>query len=736
MMWMVGLVVFLLAASVPGGEKSAKMDPLLQLRAIRESLRAVDGLGKSMAGERIICIASGHVSAEALAARGARVRWQRGEFAIVMVEAGRLDEVAQTPGLRYLEAGVSSRPVTDVSIPDVGGIAARNASGLTGDGVLIGIVDSGIDWRHQDFITPEGKSRIVAILDLSEPGDYYGGTLTTADQIEEALALGLELPTHDYSGHGTHVAGIAAGDGGSSDALGSYAGMAPAAGLVIVKASRDPFVSEFSSEDQMIAIGFIDSVAAAAGKPCIINLSFGTTFGAHDGTAAVERYIDALSGPGRIFVAAAGNEADKKHHALVNPSSSGARISFTIPAYNPAAGSGNDYLLLDGWYDGGSQVAVTLITPANETIGPVGYGRYYSGSTSSGAVNIWNGFYESGEEIIGGPNPFNGDKECIIEISDAAGTPPAAGEWQLRFSGTSDKFDMWIASESMSVSFISGSSGQTTLTVPASSRSVIAVGAYTTKKSWFNIDGENLTLDTKGTIKIGDVAEFSGAGPTRDGRIKPELTAPGRIIGSTFSSEADPLSSYSVFASSNGSYPNAFILPGGMHGLSLGTSMAAPHVSGAIALLMEKYPGLSAAGARQVLIRTARPVSGTARADQWGYGKLNAAAFVSVNPDSLPEEEESTLFLPYPNPFIISTTIPYQVPSVDGYEQEPEILVYNILGQRVPARFYRQTASFGRGAVVWYGRTEREQRVAAGVYFFVFVYENRRVVRKICLLQG
>jgi len=73
---------------------------------------------------------------------------------------------------------------------------------------------------------------------------------------------------------------------------------------------------------------------------------------------------------------------------------------------------------------------------------------------------------------------------------------------------------------------------------------------------------------------------------------------------------------------------------------------------------------------------------------------------------------------------------------VDGYEQEPEILVYNILGQRVPARFYRQTASFGRGAVVWYGRTEREQRVAAGVYFFVFVYENRRVVRKICLLQG
>lgn len=712
------------------------MDPLLHLNLLKQHSASAAGLGKAGSAEGITVIASGLVSAAELAGRGATVRWQRGEFAILSADPGRLGELALTPGLRYLEAPVRSRPVTDVSMPDVGGIAARNTTGLAGRGVLIGIIDSGIDWRHQDFITPEGESRIMAILDLSEPGEYYGGALITAAQIEAALASGSDLPTHDYSGHGTHVAGIAAGDGSNRAGLGSYAGMAPEAELVIVKASRDPFVSEFSSEDQMIAIGFIDSVANAADMPCIINLSFGTTFGAHDGTAVVERYIDALSGRGRIFVAAVGNEADKKHHALVNPSSSGAELAFTIPAYTPAAGQGNDYLLLDGWYDGGSQAAVTLITPANETIGPIGYGHYHSGSTRSGEVNIWNGFYESGEEIVSGPNPFNGDKECIIEISDGAGTPPAAGEWKLRFSGGSERFDMWIASETMPVTFTAGSSGQTTLTIPASAKNIIAVGAYTTKESWVNIDRENLTLDTKGTIKIGDVAEFSGAGPTRDGRIKPELTAPGRIIGSSFSREADPLSSYSVFASSNDSYPNAFILPDGVHGLSLGTSMAAPHVSGAIALLMEKYPDLTASAARQVLIRTARSVSASAKANQWGYGKLNAAAFVSVNPDSLPVEEEGTLFLPYPNPFIISTTIPYSVPSADRTEKEPEILVYNVLGERVPARLYRQAASFGRGAVVWYGRTIWEKRVAAGVYFVVFVYENRRVVRKICLLQG
>ena len=732
--WAFGAMVLLGVPGLGWGQ-AGKMDPFLHMQWLRSRQESAAARLHKKAAQEVTVIASGRVSADGLAERGGRVRWQRGEFAILSVAPEHLPGLAQTPGLISLVSLTRAKPATAISIPEMGGIAARSSSGLTGSNVLIGVVDSGIDWSHEDFKTPEGKTRIKAILDLSVAGEYYGGSLFTEEQINAALAGGWTLEAHDYSGHGTHVAGIAAGDGGDGASLGSFAGMAPEAGLVIVKASRDPLVSEFSNDDQMIAIDFIDSVATALGLPCVINLSFGTNYGAHDGTSSVERYIDSISGPGRVVVAAAGNEGDKKHHSLVNPAAGNANVSFTISPYQPKPASDDDYLLLNGWYDGGSQVTVTLITPANETFGPVAYGRYQDGNSSSGYIRIWNGFYESDGEVISGRNPFNRDKEIIIEISDDAGMAPASGQWQLKFTGSSKSLDMWIASESMSVQFDRGVSEKTTVTAPATGKSVIAVGAYTTRESWTDLDGNNLTLDTKGTIKTGDIAEFSGAGPSRDGRTKPEITAPGRIIGSSLSLEAGPLTSASVFASSNGSYPNAFILPDGVHGLSLGTSTSAPHVSGTIALLLQRDPALSAAQVKQTIIATARKVNTGAKAHQWGNGKLNAAAAVAVDPGSLPEEQDP-LFLPRPNPFIVSTAIIDTLAVTSTGLKSPEVHLYNALGQRVPALLYREPISSRYEAVRWYGQTISQQRVAAGVYFVVFIYNNRRITRKVCLLQN
>ncbi|HNW60231.1 MAG TPA: S8 family peptidase [bacterium] len=722
-----GLAVLLMTPGMGRGE-TGRMDPRLFMRwRMSQEGRGAASLEKAYGG-RIPVIASGRLERSEIGALGGVLRWQRGDMAILLMPAASLVNLAETPGVAWLESPTMAKPATDISIPEIGGIKARTATALSGKNVLIGIVDSGIDWRHEDFITAEGKTRIRAILDLSEPGAYYGGTIFTEAEINAALIAGGELTTYDYSGHGSHVAGIAAGDGSSDASLGTYAGVAPAAGLIVVKANRDPFVSEFSSDDQIIAIDFIDSVAAAAGLPCVINLSFGTTFGAHDGTSAVERFIDTLSGPGRIFIAAAGNEGDKASHARVAATGSGATVSFKIPAYTANPAIDDDYLLLDGWYDGSSQATITLTTPANETIGPIAYGGYYDKNTASGYVMVWNGFYERDGEVISGPNPFNRDKEIIIEISDRAGFAPASGTWQLKVSGNSEAVDFWLASETMSVLFVEGVSTRSTLTVPATGKSVIAVGAYTTRKTWKDFDGNNLTLDTKGTIKLGDVTEFSGAGPSRDNRTKPEITAPGRIIGSTLSADADPLSSYSVFASTSASYPNAFLLPDGQHGLSLGTSMAAPHVSGTVALLLEKKPDLTAAQARQLLISTARSVSSTAKANQWGYGKLDAYAAVTASLDSLPVTRELS-YLPWPNPFTISTSFTYSV-----FTGLPEITVFNARGQRVPALLYRDQSSSGREVVRWYGQDLSQRRLAAGVYFFVFRYANSKIVRKVCLL--
>lgn len=722
-----GMVVLLLAPAMAGAQQG-RMDPRLGM-LWRQGQETETNPALAKQGPVLIpVIASGRIDEREIAARGGRVRWQRDDLAILLAPPANLADLAALPRMLWLETAAVAKPVTDISIPEVGGIKARAATGLSGRDVLIGIIDSGIDWRHEDFITPDGKTRIKAILDLSEPGDYYGGTRFTETEINAALAGGGDLATHDYSGHGSHVAGIAAGDGSSTSVLGSYAGMAPDAGLVVVKANRDPYVAEFSADDQIIAIDFIDSVAAAYGLPCVFNLSFGTTFGPHDGTSAVERFIDGLAGPGRIFVAAAGNEGDKASHARVAANGSGSRVSFTIPAYSAHSGSNDDYLLIDGWYKGSSQAAVTLTTPANETIGPIGYGGYYDKNTSSGYVMIWNGYYENDGEVIAGPNPFNRDKEIIIEISDRAGMVPASGSWQLKVTGSSEAVDFWIASETMTVQFVEGLSTRSTITVPATGQNVIAVGAYTTRKTWKDYDGNNLTLDTKGTIKLGDVAEFSGAGPSRDDRTKPEITAPGRIIGSTLSIDADPLSSFSVFASTSSSYPHAFLLPDAQHGLTLGTSMAAPHVSGTVALLLQKKGDLTPAQVRQLLVRTARSAGTTARANQWGYGKLDAWAATTASLDSLPVASE-TPYLPWPNPFVISTAVSYTVTA-----NPPEITLFNALGQRVPALLYREEGAAGRGIVHWYGQDLSQRRLAAGVYFIVFRYTDKRIVRKVCLL--
>jgi len=721
-------MMVLLLAPVMASPEAGRMDPRLgMLWREGRDVRARNVLEKSTP-DLIPVIASGRIDEAEITARGAKVRWRRGDLAILLTPVEILPDLAAAPGLIWLEAASMARPATDISIPEVGGIRARSITGLSGRGVLIGIVDSGIDWRHEDFITPDGKTRIKAILDLSEPGGYYGGVRYTEEEINAALAAGASLATHDYSGHGSHVAGIAAGDGGSDAAFGTYAGMAPDAGLVVVKANRDPYVSEFSSDDQIIAIDFIDSVAAASGLPCVINLSFGTTFGSHDGTSAVERFIEGLSGPGRIFVAAAGNEGDKGSHARVAASGSGARVSFSIPAYSAHSGNNDDYLLIDGWYKGNSQATVTLKTPGNETIGPINYGGYYDKNTASGYVMIWNGYYENDGEVISGPNPFNLDKEIIIEISDRAGNIPASGTWQLKVNGSGEAVDFWLASETMTVQFVEGLSTRSTITVPATGKSVIAVGAYTTRKSWKDFDGNNLTLDTKGTIKVGDVAEFSGAGPSRDERIKPEITAPGRIIGCTLSIDADPLSSYSVFASTSASYPKAFLLPDAHHGLTLGTSMAAPHVSGTIALLLQKKADLTPLQVRELLVRTARSVGSSTKVNQWGYGKLDAYAAATASLDSLPTVEEEP-YLPWPNPFVISTAVEYAVTT-----RSPEITLFNAIGQRVPALLYREEGAGGRGIVRWYGQDISQRRLAAGVYFMVFRYRDKRIVRKICLL--
>lgn len=736
-LWMIGALSGWCYA--PTGKISPALQRMIHLYQSQGPL-ALGKTGNVEDRSRLSMIASGRLQAADVARRGGVLRWQRDGFAIINAPAAAVENLLQVPGLTWLEADQMALPTADVSMKEIGAIAARENTGLTGKGVLIGIVDSGIDWTHPDFLSSDGKTRIKYIFDMSVNGPYYGGTVYTEDDINASLAGAAIVKQHDFSGHGSHVAGIAAGDGSTTKNYGGYAGVAPEANLIIVKATRNTYTSEFSSSDQLLAIDFIDSAAAVLGQPCVINLSFGSLFGAHDGTSAVERFIDMVSGPGRVVVAASGNEGGKKTHAQAELGTTTAQVSVTIPEYSANAGSGNDLFVLDGWYDGGNSVTVTVISPRGQIFGPVADGGYLGKNSIDGQVLIWNGLYDTGSDIVPGVDPYNQDKEIVIQVGDDLGTAPRAGEWTVRMSGRSGSVHFWMANKSMEAVFNEGVSDRMSLTIPSTSKSAISVGAYTTRETWHDLDGNNLTIDTKGDITVGDVAEFSGAGPSRDNRIKPEITAPGRIVGSTMSSDADPSGLYSIFVSPDGSFPNAFVLEDGLHAMSLGTSMAAPHVSGTVALLLEKYPTADAARIKQALIYTVRAMS-AAKRDQWGYGKINCAAAAALRLEDLPEDPDNhppvtfKVSRPYPNPFNYSTMVDYEIPLTAGGENQLTIHIYNSLGQAVRS-LYDGRVSSGRYSILWNGRNSVNQPVASGVYFIEFKYGSNRLIEKICLLAG
>lgn len=676
---------------------------------------------------------------QALRDAGVRIRHSAHQIAVAQVPLHALAQVSEMPEVVYIEAPLPSRLMTDKSTDIVQAQKARNLLGYTGKDVIVGIIDSGIDWQHHDFRKADGSTRIKYILDLSVPGSYHGGTIYSEQAINMALNGTVTLPTFDINGHGSHVAGIAAGDGSSVSGFGKYAGVAPEADLVIVKASRNNEGDDFQTSDQIIALAFIDSVANEMGKPYVANLSLGGHNGAHDGTSVVERYIDELVGiarPGKAVVTVAGNERDDNIHAAASLTSSSDKkiITFEIESFIPSVGRANDYVVLDGWYDGSAELEISVVSPSGERFGPVSTRQVFDEKSSDGSVYVWNGFYPVSSGYLPGVNPFNGDREFYIEISDQDTRLPQAGTWAVEFTGGQADIDVWITNSTLDAEFKQGLQLRGQISVPGTAHSVITVGSFISKERWVDLDNHSLSWDVDDSATEGDLSDFSNPGPTRDGRIKPEITAPGQIIAATLSAQAGPEVPGSIFTSSSRDLPNAFVDEDGVHGLSSGTSMAAPHVAGAVALLLQKNPDLTAQQITDMLTSTAKTDKyvETAPNDDWGYGKLDIFAAVQVSPG----EEISPDFnisKPKPNPVTSVMQLTYSLPIADEL-YHTKIVVYNALGQQV-----KELVNTQQGAreynIFWDGTDDKGRSVANGVYFIRFRAGNESKVFKIALTR-
>ena len=522
---------------------------------------------------------------EHLRANNIRVNQRNGAVRTAFLPLAGLGELSDEKEIRRIIPSRFVQPFMDVAPSKVHLPEFRLQTNLSGKGVIIGIVDSGIDPQHPAF-----QGRILRIWDQTLPGPGVAEGDYGAEFTGPLLTV-----SRDTHGHGTHVAGIACG----ADA--TYGGVAPGAELIVVKSS-------FQEAHIADAVRYIFRIAGELGRPVVVNLSLGGHGDPHDGTDPLSQIIDAECGPGRIVCCAAGNEGNDNIHAQIAVPQGGNRtILFHVP---PSAGEDAvRFAALNGWYSGQDQFEIAVRSPN-------GFQTPYQGVIKAGSPTQIYALTD-GRVRISTPDidPINSDHNFLIEILPAQGErqPVTPGTWRLRLRGLSvhnGQVDVWALdnSQRLDVVFI-GRSVQDTMKIgsPGAASSAITVASYTTKTRWRDRDGRAQEMG----LELDEISDFSSEGPLRNGSHKPDIAAPGAMIAASLSRDSIVDPSY-------------IVAPG--FRMMAGTSMAAPFVTGLVALMLERDPQLNPETIKKYLRdSSAIPKQPAGSFDsKWGYGLLNA----------------------------------------------------------------------------------------------------------------
>lgn len=550
-------------------------------------------------------------SLDEIRALGVGVEEMRNEYAILTVREEDIERISTFPQIEYIEK--PKRLFFEINQAKAASCVNRlqeTPQNLTGKGVIVAILDSGIDYFHEDFRNDDGSTRILELWDQGLGRVFTREDLNAALELGSRAAARAMVPSTDVSGHGTAVAGIATGNGRASG--GVYRGIAYESDLLVVKLAIPRENGFPRTTELMRAVNYAVGKAVEWNRPLAINISFGNTYGSHDGSSLLETFLNDIGNYGRTTICVgSGNEGAAAGHisgilaettrserarttgqVRVGNISRGAEMQNGTTQVELSVAPYETGLSVQLWKSYVDQFSLVLQAPSGERFGllleQLGTQRFRYGTQQ---VLVY----------YGKPSPYSQAQEIYFDFIPDEGTFLESGIWRFELTPqriVEGRYDFWLPSAGIlnaSTQFFF-STPDTTLTIPSTAEKVLTVGAYDSRS--------------------GVYADFSGRGFTRrTNQIKPELVAPGVRV----------------------TVPRS----GGGYEAVTGTSFAAPVVTGSAALLMEwgivngNDPFLYGEKVKAYLQRGAKKLPAFLEYPnpQVGYGALCVA-------DSLPERED------------------------------------------------------------------------------------------------
>ena len=562
---------------------------------------------------------------------GIKVNTDLGSIVTVLIPIEQFISFCKAQIVDYIDIGNKVEPLMDnarsMTNSNLVNQGIELPKGYSGKDVVVGIIDNGFDYTHPTFWdSTMNNFRVKRVWEQTNNSGTTPNGFDYGSEFDNTTDIVNKLYSSNNESHGTHVAGIAAGGGTNIQGCNQYRGIAPESDIVLVATDR-------SEPGIFHGIAYIVNYAKSVGKPCVINISMGGYIGPHDGTSPFDQACDTLRSllpEGVILVGAAGNARNSKLHFVTSFSTSHTSDYTFIKFNGEASGSG----VIDIW---GTQDFTVQICSYNTNSNDVSGGTLTLNTWNEGnsQYTIYDGDYFSPDACNVNVNiqTYQGKKRINLVIDNTT-QDDSYKPLLLRISGSSGIVHMWHHTDDngfYSLNYNNCSDGDDLYTcaeIGGTGNSMISVGAYNSKTSWTDLNGN--VYDYSLSYEQGDIANFSSIGPTVDNRIKPDITAPGcRVVSSvnSFDTGNYPINSSDVVSSvSNGGH-------NWLYACMQGTSMAAPVVTGILALWLEAYPELTITQAKQLIRETAINDDYTGDIDTsyvnyqnitWGAGKIDA----------------------------------------------------------------------------------------------------------------